>query len=80
MAADITKAKSDQPIKNGAITTSTTFTGQSSELDSYMITGPTDINSIASKYDDKFDDLDYYFSNTIETYMLGNLQTMNSLP
>lgn len=50
---DITKAISSNPIKNGTLLTSTTFTGKYSTNDRTVKNTPN-LSSIASKYGNRF--------------------------
>ncbi len=59
MANDIQAAISGKPVKNGTAVVTTTFTGEYSTLDTYVVNTPT-IASIESKYDNRFDDTTYY--------------------
>lgn len=60
MANDIQAAKNTQPVKNGTLITTTTFTGFYSKRDTYVSNSPT-IADIQSKFDDRFDDPSYYY-------------------
>lgn len=59
MANDIQAAISGNLVKNGTAVVSTTFTGEYSTLDTYVINTPT-IANIQSKYTDRFDEVTYY--------------------
>lgn len=63
MANDISIIVSGQPIKNGTAVVSTTFTGEYSTLDTYVLNSPT-IEEIQDKYDTRFDDPRYYTGDT----------------
>jgi hypothetical protein len=63
MANDISIIVSGQPIKNGTVVVSTTFTGEYSTLDTYVLNSPT-IEEIQDKYDTRFDDPRYYTGDT----------------
>lgn len=63
MANDISIIVSGQPIKNGTTVVSTTFTGEYSTLDTYVLNSPT-IEEIQDKYDTRFDDPRYYTGDT----------------
>ena len=61
MANDIQKSVIANAIKNGTIIVSTCARpGQNQTLDSYVSNKPT-ITDIESKYDDRFDDVGYYY-------------------
>jgi hypothetical protein len=60
MANDITKAIVANPLKNGTLVTSCTNTGEYSVLNTSVKNTPS-ISSIQSKYDNRFDDVSYYF-------------------
>jgi hypothetical protein len=62
MAADITKAKNSNPIKNGTLVTTTSVPGFYSQSDLYVKNTPT-ISDIQTKYDERFDDPSYYHGN-----------------
>lgn len=53
MANDIRKAITDNPIKNGSIVTSTTFTGSYQTYNRDVKNTP-DITTIQAKYDNRF--------------------------
>lgn len=53
MANDINKAISSNPIKNGSLITSTSFTGKYKTQDNYVKNTPA-INTIEAKYDNRF--------------------------
>lgn len=53
MANDINKAISGNNIKNGTAVVTTTFTGQSSKLNTYVKNTPA-ITDIEAKYDNRF--------------------------
>lgn len=59
MAIDIELCNSSNPIKNGTIVSTCTFTGYYDTINTYSTNTPT-ISDIESKYDDKFDDITYY--------------------
>lgn len=60
MANDIGLAKSDTPIKHGALVIATSpFTG-SFQFNNLTVYNKPTINDIQSKYDDRFDDITYY--------------------
>jgi|688.fasta_scaffold332109_2 hypothetical protein len=59
MATDIQAAVSGNPVKNGTLIDTCTFTGQYSTLDTYVNNNPT-ISDIESKYDGRFDEPRYY--------------------
>jgi hypothetical protein len=61
---DIAKSISSNPIKNGTLVTSTTFTGKYSVNNNYVNNTPT-INTITSKYG-------YRFYNGIFVELVGN--------
>lgn len=63
MAIDITKAKTDNSIKNGTLVVTTTFTGYYSKSDVYVKNTPI-ISDIESKFDNRFDDPSYYYGTT----------------
>lgn len=50
---DITKSKNGEPIKNGTIITSTTFTGQHNTRDTYVKNTPA-LTVIQNKYGYRF--------------------------
>jgi len=61
MANDIQKSINSNVIKNGTIVVSTCAkTGNNKTIDSYVSNKPT-ISDIESKYDDRFDDVGYYY-------------------
>lgn len=60
MANDVMKALSSNPIKNGTLITSCTFTGQYSFNNNYVKNTPA-IGDIEAKYDNRFDDPSYYY-------------------
>ena len=66
MANDIAKSITSNDIKNGTIIVSCTFAGEYSTIDTYVNNKPT-IENIESKYDDRFDDVGYYYlgNNTL---------------
>lgn len=53
MAYDIQLAISENPVKNGTLITTTTFTGYYNKLDTYVKNTPT-ITDIQEKYDNRF--------------------------
>lgn len=53
MANDISKAISDQPIKNDTLLASTIKTGSTSKLNTYVSNKPT-ISDIEAKHDNRF--------------------------
>ena len=59
MAADIVKAITANPIKNGTLILSVSRTGYYDKSDTYVINTPA-IGSIENKYDNRFDDITYY--------------------
>lgn len=59
MAADIVKAITANPIKNGTLILSVSRTGYYDKSDTYVINTPA-IGSIENKYDNRFDDVGYY--------------------
>jgi hypothetical protein len=61
MANDIAEAISANEIKNGTIVVTTTKTGQTSKIDTYVKNTPA-ITDIEDKYDERFDDPSYYYS------------------
>lgn len=61
---DIANAKNDQPIKNGTMLTSTTFTGFYNTRDTYVKNKPT-LSTIQSKYG-------YRFYNGIFVQLVGD--------
>lgn len=63
MANDISKIISANPIKNGTLIVSTTFTGKYSSINTYVQNTPI-ISDIENKYDNKFDDITYYTIGT----------------
>ena len=56
---DIALAINTQPIKNGSSILTCYVTGMFSRLNTYISNKP-DISSIATKYDNKFDQIHYY--------------------
>lgn len=70
MAADIIRANSSNPIKNGTLIVTTTFTGYYSKSDLYVKNTPT-ISDIENKFDDRFDDPSYYYGIGNETVIGG---------
>lgn len=60
MSYDIEKSISANPVKNGSIVVSCTRTGEYSLLNTYVKNVP-DIEDIKNKYDNRFDDLSYYW-------------------
>lgn len=63
MANDIQKSISSEDIKNGTIVVTTQPTGPTDKdkINTYVSNKPV-IADIEAKYDDRFDDLDYYIS------------------
>jgi len=59
MANDIQASITSNPVKNGTVVVSTTFTGEYSTLDTVVKNSPT-ISDIENKYDNRFDDITYY--------------------
>lgn len=59
MAIDIELAKIDNPIKNGTIVGTCSFTGTYNTINTYSNNKPV-IADIESKYDEKYDDITYY--------------------
>ena len=59
MANDIQASITSNPVKNGTVVVSTTFTGEYSTLDTVVKNSPT-ISDIENKYDNRFDDISYY--------------------
>jgi hypothetical protein len=53
MAYDIQAAISGDPVKNGTLVTTTTFTGYYSKSDLYVKNSPT-ISDLQNKYDERF--------------------------
>lgn len=70
MAVDIIRANSSNPIKNGTLIVTTTFTGYYSKSDLYVKNTPT-ISDIENKFDDRFDDPSYYYGIGNETVIGG---------
>lgn len=70
MAADIIRANNSNPIKNGTLIVTTTFTGYYSKSDVYVNNTPT-ISDIENKFDDRFDDPSYYYGIGNETVIGG---------
>jgi hypothetical protein len=70
MANDIQKSISANPIKNGTVVVSCTFTGNYGLINSYVKNTPT-ITDIENKYDDRFDDPAYYYGLGNETVVGG---------
>jgi len=60
MAADIVKAITANPIKNGTLILSVTRTGLYDKADNHVKNTPA-IGSIETKYDNRFDDPSYYY-------------------
>jgi hypothetical protein len=60
MANDIQKSISANPIKNGTVLVSCTFTGEYSNSDTSVKNTPA-IGDIEDKYDNRFDDPSYYY-------------------
>ena len=60
MANDIQKCVAENEIKNGTVVVSCTFTGEYATIDTYVTNTPT-ISDIESKYDNRFDDVGYYY-------------------
>jgi hypothetical protein len=57
---DIVLSIVDQPIKNGSIIVGCTPTGRYSELNTSVNNKPA-IDSLDTKYENRFDDIRYYF-------------------
>ena len=62
MANDIIKSKNGEPIKNGTIVTTCSFTGNYNTINTYSKNTPV-IEDIQSKYDERFNDPSYYYGN-----------------
>lgn len=70
MANDIQKSISGNDIKNGTLVVTCSRTGQYSKSDVYVKNIPV-IGDIESKYDDRFDDPNYYYGIGDDTLVGG---------
>jgi hypothetical protein len=70
MAIDIQKSITANAIKNGTAVVSCLRTGEYQTLDTAVKNTPT-INSIESKFDNRFDDPAYYYGIGNETVVGG---------
>lgn len=59
MAIDIELCNASNPIKNGTIVGTCSFTGNYNTISTYSKNTPV-ISNIESKYDERFDDITYY--------------------